>query len=136
MDELVKKFSILSRRSEISLGKSLQDLSVTGGQVMYIMCICEHRGLSQEDLASELRINKGVVARTMQRFEKNGYITRVLSEKDRRQYRLLPTEKAENIYHAIRQANSEWEDRLTRNLSGNEKKTLSVLLDKLLKNLD
>lgn len=135
MDDMVKKFSILFRRSGINLNRSLKTLGVTHGQIMYIMCICEHEGLSQEHLAQELQINKGVVARTMQKFEKNGYITRTLASDDRRQYCLFPTQKAKDIYQAIREANHAWEKHLTRNLSAEEKKTLHQLLDRLLDTL-
>ena len=72
MRELAKKLSILSRRSGIDLDRKLKDLGLTRGQLVYLMCICDHEGMSQEQLSEELWINKGAVARAVRRFEKDG----------------------------------------------------------------
>ena len=92
--------------------------------------------MSQEQLSEELRINKGAVARAVRRFEKEGYITRVVSPKDRRQYGLYPTEKTRRAHHAVRMAEAEWEAYMTRNLSSAEKETLDSLLEKLLRDME
>lgn len=64
---------------------------------MYIMCICDNEGLSQEKLSAELQIDKGSVARTIKHLEKDGYITRIVSKDDKRQHQIFPTIKAKNI---------------------------------------
>ncbi|WP_066685765.1 MarR family winged helix-turn-helix transcriptional regulator [Christensenella intestinihominis] len=136
MRELAKKLSILSRRAGINLDRKLKDIGITRGQLVYLMCICDHEGMSQEGLSEELWINKGAVARAVRKFEQDGYITRIVSPKDRRQYGLYPTEKTKKAYHAIRAVEAEWEDYMTRNLSAGEKKTLDVLLEKLLADME
>ena len=136
MRELAKKLSILSRRSGIDLDRKLKDLGLTRGQLVYLMCICDHEGMSQEQLSEELWINKGAVARAVRRFEKDGYITRVLSKKDRRQYGLYPTEKTKQAYQTSRAVEADWEARMTRNLSAGEKKMLDMLLEKLLEDME
>ena len=136
MRELAKKLSILSRRSGIDLDRKLKDLGLTRGQLVYLMCICDHEGMSQEQLSEELWINKGAVARAVRRFEKDGYITRVLSKKDRRQYGLYPTEKTKQAYQTNRAVEADWEARMTRNLSAGEKKMLDMLLEKLLEDME
>ena len=65
-----------------------------------------------------------------------GYITRVVSPKDRRQYGLYPTEKTRRAHHAVRMAEAEWEAYMTRNLSSAEKETLDSLLEKLLRDME
>ncbi len=132
MRELAKKLSILSRRSGIHLNRQLKDLGITRGQLVYLMCICDNEGLSQEQLSEALWINKGAVARAVRKFEEDGYITRVLSPTDRRQYGLFPTEKTKRAYDAIRRVEAEWEDQMTRNLSSKERESLDRLLEKLL----
>lgn len=136
MRELAKKLSILSRRSGLHLDRQLKDTGLTRVQFIYLMCICDHEGMSQEQLSEELRINKGAVARAVRRFEKEGYITRVVSPKDRRQYGLYPTEKTRRAHHAVRMAEAEWEAYMTRNLSSAEKETLDSLLEKLLRDME
>ena len=136
MDELVKKFSILFRRSGLDLDRQLKKFGLSRGQMMYLMCICENEGDSQEQLAAELRINKGAVARAVQKFERDGFINRLPSEKDRRQYRLLATEKTRRIYQAIRTIEADWEENVTRNLNAGERSLLVSLLDRLIEDME
>jgi len=136
MDELVKKFSILFRRSGVDLDKQLKDLGISRGQMMYLMYISDNEGASQEQIAADLRINKGAVARAMQRFEKQGYVTRVVSEEDRRQYGLFPTDKTRRFYSAVQRIEGEWEEHVMRNLSAGERKSLISLLDRLIEDME
>lgn len=136
MRELAKKLSILSRRAGLHLDRRLKDTGLTRGQFVYLMCICDHEGMSQEWLSEELKIDKGAVARAVARFDSEGYITRVVSLDDRRQYALYPTEKTKEAYHAIREAETEWEAYITRNLSAEEQETLEALLEKLLHDVE
>lgn len=136
MDELVKKFSILFRRSGLDLDRQLKKFGLSRGQMMYLMCICENEGDSQEQLAAELRINKGAVARAVQKFERDGFINRLPSEKDRRQYRLFATEKTRRIYQAIRTIEADWEENVTRNLNAGERSLLVSLLDRLIEDME
>jgi DNA-binding MarR family transcriptional regulator len=83
-----------------------------------------------------LRIDKGAVARAVQKFVNGGYVTRVLSEEDRRQYCIFPTDKMKAIYHAVRKVEADWEEHVTRNLSPDERKTLISLLDRILSDME
>ncbi len=136
MRELVKKFSILFRRSGIHLDRKLKELGITQGQLMYLMCICENSGMSQEQLSEALWINKGAVARAVQRFERDGYIDRVVCEKNRRQYGLFPTEKTKRAYDAIREIEAEWEEHMMRNLSCADRDALEKLLGQLIQDME
>ena len=58
--------------------------------------------LSQKDLAERLGISAAAVAMMMKRMEKDGYLTRVVSEKDNRFNELHLTEKSLEILHQSR----------------------------------
>lgn len=135
MNNLIKQFSVIHRQTGIRLEKSLKPLGVPYGQFMYILCICDHEGLSQEKLSAELQIDKGSVARTVSALEKQGFIERVPSTEDRRQNRLLPTEKAREAYVKITQVIRRQEARLVKNLSEIEEDLLRSLLDKIIENI-
>ncbi|MEA4854185.1 MAG: MarR family transcriptional regulator [Christensenella sp.] len=136
MENLIKKFSIIHRLSGIRLDQRLKDLGISRGQLMYIMCICDHEGISQEGLSCELRIDKGAVARAMQKLAGEGYITRVVSSHDRRQYNLFPTAKAKEIYAEVRAIDRQWQEQLTKGMNEKEKTELNCLLNKVMANLD
>ena len=68
---------------------------------MYILCICEHPGVSQEKVAELTCIDKSTVAKSVQQLLQGGFITRQISAEDRRVNELYPTEKAKEIYPKI-----------------------------------
>jgi len=75
-------------------------------------------------------------ATLLREFEKDGYVTRIVSEKDKRQYQIYPTEKAKAVYEQIHGIAVASEDRLTRNFTEIEREVLKNLLDKVIANLE
>ena len=136
MQNLIKRFSIIHRKSGIQLDKRLKALDIPYGQFMYILCVCEQEGLSQEQLATVLQIDKGSVARTLQQLERQGYILRIVSAEDKRQNLIYPTEKSKTAYPQITNTIDRWQEELTSNLSAIEIDILANLLDKVLANLE
>lgn len=131
MNYLLSSFSILHRQSEIALSRKLTDLGLSANQFIYIMCLCEHPGISQEQLSAFLRIDKGSVAKSVHQLSDLGYITRTVSETDKRQYKLLPTKKATELYPQLCEIVLEYERYITRELTPIETDILRSLLDKL-----
>lgn len=135
MSNLVSSFSIIHRQSAIYLDRELHTLGVSFGQFMYIVCICEQEGISQEKMAELLRIDRSAVARQAKQLEQDGYILRQTDPRDRRQYRLVPTEKAKEVHVHIRAILRGWEKELTQNLTEIEASVLGDLLDKVILSL-
>ena len=99
--DYIKIFSVIYWQSQSFCAKRLKDLGVTCGQFMYILCICEHPGVSQEKVAELTCIDKSTVAKAVQQLLQGGFITRQSSAEDRRANELYPTEKAKEIYPKI-----------------------------------
>lgn len=135
MNYLLSCFSILHRQSEITLTRKLSDFGLSANQFIYIMCLCEHPGISQEQLSGFLRIDKGSVAKSVHQLSDCGYITRTVSATDKRQYVLLPTKKATDLYPQLRDILMEYERDLTGKLTPIEADILRSLLQKLMKNV-
>lgn len=135
MRSLVNSFSIIHRQSAIMLDRKLRALNLPVGQFMYILCICANEGMSQEQVAAQLRIDKGAIARTTRHLLEEGYIERQVSPADRRQYQIFPTEKSRRIHHEINDISSEWEEKLTSELTDIEADLLKSLLDKVVQAL-
>lgn len=76
----------------------------------YILPICGTPGMSQDQLAKLMFINKSNVARHLAALEKSGYIERRQNEDDRRVTNVFPTDKAYEakveLINAIREWNS------------------------------
>jgi MarR family transcriptional regulator for hemolysin len=132
---LIRRFSFIHRQSGINLDRQLKKLNLSFGQFLYIMCICENAGLSQENLSSRLKIDKGSVARTVKQLEADGYITRSVSPDDRRVQQIFPTGQAMRQYEQIARISRDWEKVLTSGLTEIETNILISLLDKVIANI-
>jgi DNA-binding MarR family transcriptional regulator len=135
MNNLSKDFSILHRLSDVYLDHQLIAMNLTSKQFMYILCLCDNEGMSQEQLASELRIDKGSVAKTIKQLESKKYVIRKTSSEDRRQYQVYPTKLAKSIYLDLVEITNSYEHNLTKNLTTIETNIFKNLLDKIIENL-
>ncbi|HPF87904.1 MAG TPA: MarR family transcriptional regulator [Candidatus Limiplasma sp.] len=136
MHEFMSRFSIIHRQSSAYLDRQLKPRGITASRYTHILVICENPGVSQEEISDRLKIDKGSVARTLQQFEQDGYITRYTAAEDKRQYRVYPTEKARALYENIHGLAMDVEGRLTKNFTDIERKILLNLLDKVVANLE
>lgn len=131
----MKSFSIIHRFSVMYHIKSLKEYNIHGHQLGYIYYICESPGLSQEELASHLKLNKASVAKGLRRLIADGYVRRVQNQKDRRAYRLFPTEKAETLSLECIQTIEGFNEILTRGMTAEEEETFRKLIVKACKNV-
>lgn len=136
MHEFMSRFSIIHRQSSAYLDRQLKQHGITASRYTYILVICENPGVSQEEIAERLKIDKGSVARAIQQFEADGYITRYTAAEDKRQYRVHPTEKARALYENIHGIAMDVESRLTTGFTEIEREILLHLLDNVVLNLE
>jgi len=80
------------------------------------MAFQNHEGVTQEELSSIVCVDKAATARTVKSLEKKGYLLRIHDEKDKRQNRVYPTEKAKEIGQEVRAELMKFSKLLTRNI--------------------
>lgn len=128
--------SIIHRTRIIHLNNEMKDLELTAGQVPFLIHLSHKEGITQDDLAVHLHIDKGTVARALKKLEDNGFIYREINPQNRRKYLLFLTEKGRQIVPKIHQIDNEWEKSVCFDLSDIEYshlvKTLQTLATKSL----
>ena len=134
MNHLISSFSILHRQSDVFLSRRLSDLGLNATQFAYLMCLSENPGSSQEQLSSLMRIDKGSVSKSVHQLVNLGYITYTISETDKRQYKLYPSEKTLDLLPQFQEIVMEYENYITRELTPIEAEILRSLLGKLVGN--
>lgn len=101
---------ILNRCSTLFRAEKTPDEELPPYLQTYILPICGTPGMSQDQLAKLMFINKSNVARHLAALEKSGYIERRQNEDDRRVTNVFPTEKAfaakSELIEGIREWNS------------------------------
>ena len=134
MKDLTQLLSVSYRRTKTFYTEKLQTLGITSGQFIYIVAVCENPGMTQDDLAKQLILDKGTVANALPALEKNGFILKKANAEDKRKCNLFPTPKAQSVYPEILKQKDEWNSRLTAGLSDIERDVLEKLLEKLMLN--
>ena len=59
--------------------------------------ICNHPGITQEQLSKLIYVHKSNVARQMSSLEEKGFIYRTISKEDKRNLQVFPTQKPIDI---------------------------------------
>ena len=135
MYDLVKSVAILHRQSKIYCNRQLKSSSLPTSHAMYLMALIQTPGLSQEQLAAELRIDKGSVAKMIQLLQKHDLVTKSQNEDDKRIYNLYVTEKTRKMTAEMVRVGKEFEKVMTKNMTEEEKETLKDLLTRAARNV-
>ena len=97
----------------------------------YIPEICAAPGITQDQLALRLHVNRSNVTRQLAMLEENGFVLRRRSESDRRAVEVYPTQKAEETLSAVRAVYRSWREKLFYDLTSEERDRLESLLERL-----
>jgi len=132
MNNLMKYVKTISRCFTLYREDELKINELSGYQHPYLRRICENPGISQDQLAKRLHVNKSNVARQLALLEQNGFIVRKESAKDKRQLEVYPLEKGMEIYPIILEVIKDWNDELLAGFSIEERQQLANMLQRLM----
>lgn len=124
-----KSIAIIARCATLYRDNKLTDCGLNGVQAPYIPLIAQNPGITQDQIAQNLHVNRSNVTRQLALLEENGFITRKRSEVDRRAVEVYPTDKALEVLPYVRESFRNWREELTLNLTDRQIETLEELLD-------
>ena len=120
MPGMMRMINILSRCHAMYRGDRMKDSELNQGFCNYVLPIHFNPGMSQEQLARHVCLDKCNVTRHLNKLEEGGYVERRSSENDKRVSCVYPTEKLEDLVPTIREINREWTDYLLDGLPEEE----------------
>ena len=91
----------LSRAINSRADSKYKKFNLQKGQYMFITRICENPGINFVELSNMLKVDKTTTTKAVKKLIDLGYINKEQDEKDRREYRLIPCEKAFEVYDFI-----------------------------------
>lgn len=112
----------------------LSESQISGPQATYLIHVCHHPGITQDELAKAIYVNKSNVTRQLALLEKSSYVERRFSQADQRVIHVYPTQKAQELLPEIYIIFRDWNAYLTHDLSKEEKELFFHLLQKITKN--
>lgn len=133
MPNFTHSLNIVARCTRMQREGKLKSLQIGGGQVPYLLRLHRCPGLTQEELAKALYVNKSTAARAIANLERAGYVERRPSPDDRRRYLLFLTEKAEIVLPQVRSTVHEWNDYLLEDFTEEEQEALVGMLERVAK---
>ena len=131
MSEIIRNMTEVTRCGVQYRTEQLESMGLKACHPSYLKDICDNPGISQDKLAQRICINKSNVARQAAILEEQGFITRRPSKEDKRVMELHPTEKTLELMPRINEILTAWEDRLTEDLSEEEKDCMAAMLSKM-----
>lgn len=109
-------------------------LGIGSYQDSYIVDICAHPGVTQEQLSKIMYVHKSNVARQVSSLEEKGFVERRPDPADRRNLLVYPTQKAVAVLDKIRAVHAQWRERLLEGFSEEERAAIGVYLERLAEN--
>lgn len=131
---LAGHISVIVRNYAIYFNREILPLKITSAQVPYLMILSDMGVLTQDELSGILFIDKGTVARSLQKLEDNGFISRTPDPDNRRKNLVFLTEKGKSILPRIRDIDRKWGEAICEGLTEEERSQLFSNIYKLAKN--
>lgn len=132
MPTIMRKVNILSRAEGVYRSDRLTDTPLSPCHHSYVLAITGNPGMTQDELARHLCVNKSSVTRQISFLEDHGYVKRVSSEKDKRSFRIYPSDMMLDVLPDVRNIVVGWNDYLSSALTAEEYDELHRLLDKII----
>ncbi len=127
---------LISKEMRREVERRLQYENLNYTQFQALMAIKRYdNGVSQEEISHILEIDKSNVSRSVRRLSESGWIDVHVDQEDARRTLLTLTEQSENKLKSLQHLLSEVESKMLRNISPDEQKHVSRLLEDVLSNL-
>lgn len=131
MSQFSSNFNAVDRYLRRYRREYMAPLGLRGIHARLFMVICRTPGCSQDQIAKRMWFDKSTIARQMELLENKGFITRQLSEKDKRVLCVYPTQQMLDFQPGLQAAMEQWEQTLLQDLTQEEKDQLNSLLAKV-----
>lgn len=128
MHAFMRQISVTYRCAMLYREKELAYTGLAGCQTPYLVALYHMPGISQEELARYLNVNKSSVARQLASLEKKGYVRREPSPEDRRIQLVYLNEKAHDLHDRLFEVLFGWSDYLTADFTQEEKEQLLCMM--------
>lgn len=126
---------ILQRFGQIHLGRQMEHYGIPKGHFVFLAALLDREGISQDELAALVHVDKASTARGLKRLETAGYVRRKQDTGDRRINRVFLTSKAKEFEPTFRRILAAWTDALLEGFTTEERRMSFRLLERMTRNV-
>lgn len=120
MNQAGTYISVLMRQLNLFFSHELSEVEITASELMYLSLLYTRDGLTQDEMATKISVDKAATTRTIQGMEKKGLIVRDSNEKDHRSKCVYLTDKAKQMEEHIREIQKKWSDYIMQDMTVSE----------------
>ena len=131
MPSFTGNINTISRCAQTYRTAALEPSGISASHYFYILVICNHPGMSQEQIAKRLYLNKSSITRALASLEENQLVERRPSDEDKRITLVYPTKKALAALPEVRAAALAWNTFLLEELEDGERTAFLATLEKV-----
>ena len=100
MTDILREIGMIARALDSISNIEFKELSLTRGQYLYLVRVCENPGIIQEKIAELIKVDRTTAARAIKRLEEQGFIYRQEDASNKKLSGFMP-QKKENVYPII-----------------------------------
>ena len=125
-------FGLVARQYLSFFDEYLHELNINQNQLWILLVLCQEQNISQERIASLLRVNGATVTRELENLEKRNLIMRKIDENDRRRKLVSLYDNGFEMLESVQNVDWESESKLLNHFSIEELHILKFMLKKII----
>ena len=129
---LTKRIAHISKYTQFHMDEALKPYNLSSGTYPFLLALWQNEGINLEKISREMRVDKALSTRNIQKLIESGYLEKLSDLNDCRAYRLFLTDKAKDVIPIIKEEIHLWISNITQDLSQEEIKLLDSMLEKIL----
>ena len=130
MATIMRNLGEIWRCGNLYRAEEYEAFGIGSYQDSYLIDICNHPGVTQEQLSRLMYVHKSNVARQVSSLEEKGFVERRPDPSDRRNLLLYPTEKALAVVGRLREAHRRWNEHVLAGFSEAECAAFTAYLER------
>ncbi|AET61116.1 MarR family winged helix-turn-helix transcriptional regulator [Paenibacillus terrae] len=135
MKEVLREIGMIARALDSISNIEFKEYDLTKGQYLYLVRICENPGIIQEKLAEMIKVDRTTASRAIKKLVINGFIEKKEDNHNKKNKKLFPTEKGNNVYPFIKRENDHSNNVALEGFSEREVETIFNLLQRVRENV-
>jgi len=127
--------SIIVRGGQVYSTRKLADYGINAAEEYILMYLMGHSNTNQDAIAKFFMLDKGSVARSLQKLESKGFISRKVNDENQREKVITLTKKASDLKEVLNGLLVDWREEMYFGLSDDEILSFEKTLEKLAENI-
>ena len=132
---LMSNLSIIVRGSQVYSTRKLTDFGINSAEEYILMYLMGHKDANQDSIARFFMLDKGSVARSLQKLEGKGFITRKVNDENQREKVIALTDKAISLRAVLSELLVDWRSAMYEGLTEEEIAVFEKTVDKVANNI-